>query len=172
MKKLIVLGAGSAAVAAAAISTALLGSGIAAAAPDVAGQTYADASAAIEDEGGTPKIAVTVGSFLPQDECVVTNAWDATFLRDTEGEFVHAEEEVMLSLNCNGGHATHNNPGASAASSAGRLSSSAIADAAEAAAEEGAVGETTTDGIPTIDGIPCTGRNIGKCLGLAQNASE
>jgi hypothetical protein len=168
VNKLIFFGAGAVGAA----SLALFGAGTAAAAPDVVGQTYEDASAAIEDDGGTPKIAVTVGSFLPQDECVVTNAWDVVFIRDDEGEFAHAADEVMLSLNCNGGHATHNNPGASAASSAGRQSSSAIQDAAEAAAPEGAVGETTTDGIPTIDGIPCTGRNIGRCLGLAQNAAE
>jgi hypothetical protein len=61
IKKLVVVGAAGAA---ASISTALFGAGIAAAAPDVVGETYADASSAIEDSGGSPKIAVTVGSKL------------------------------------------------------------------------------------------------------------
>ena len=39
----------------------LFGSGIASAAPDVEGMTYEDAVAAIEEDGGIPKIAVTFG---------------------------------------------------------------------------------------------------------------
>jgi len=130
IKKLVVVGAAGAA---ASISTALFGAGIAAAAPDVVGETYADASSAIEDSGGSPKIAVTVGSKLSQDDCIVTNAWDAPFMRDVGGEFGHADGEVMVALNCDGDHATATNPGASVASPAGR---EAKAAADEAAAEE------------------------------------
>jgi hypothetical protein len=129
ISKLIMVGA---AVAAASISTALSGAGVAAAAPDVVGQTYADASTAIEDSGGSPKIAVTVGSKLAQDDCIVTNAWDAPFMRDVGGEFGHAEGEVMVALNCDGDHATAKGPGASIASPAGR-EAKAAADEAEAA---------------------------------------
>jgi hypothetical protein len=136
VKKLIVVGAGSAAVAAAAISTALLGSGIAAAAPDVVGQTYADASTAIEDEGGTAVVAVRTGDKLEQDECVVTNAWDAPFMRDVGDAFEHADSEVMLSLNCAGGYATATNPGASIMSPAGREAKAAADEAAAAEEEE------------------------------------
>ena len=63
----------------------LFGAGIASAAPDVVGMTYGDAVSAIEDGGGTAKIAVTVGD--RQDamgDCLVTNATDAPFVRDTE----------------------------------------------------------------------------------------
>jgi len=67
MKQLIVLGTGG--VGAMALSMALLGTGVAAAA-DYDGQTYADAAAAIEESGGTPVVATRVGSQLPQDDAL------------------------------------------------------------------------------------------------------
>ena len=76
MKKLIVLGAG-AAISAAAASAALFGAGVAGAAPDVVGETYADAVSAIEDEGSTAVVASRVGGKLEQGECIVTRAWDS-----------------------------------------------------------------------------------------------
>ncbi len=114
MKKL-VIGAGTAVAAGAAV-TMVFGAGVAAAAPDVVGWTYSDASSAISNSGSSAKVAVTVGSKLSQDECIVTNAWDAPFVRDGN----HASGEVMVALNCEGGHATANHPGASVASPAGR----------------------------------------------------
>jgi hypothetical protein len=117
------------------------GAGVAAAAPDVRGATYSDAATEIEDDGGTPKVAVTVGSKLPQDECIVTNAWDAPFVRDAGDEYTHAEDEVMVSLNCDGGHATAEHPGASMASPAGR---EAKAAEEKAAAEEDELAEAST----------------------------
>ncbi|WP_029110419.1 hypothetical protein [Mycobacterium sp. URHD0025] len=131
MKKLVV-GAGAAIATGAAVSM-LFGAGVAAAAPDVVGQTYSDASTAIEDSGASAKVAVTVGSKLSQDDCIVTNAWDAPFVRDSGGSYGHADSEVMVALNCDGDHATANHPGASVASPAGR---EAKAAADEAAAEE------------------------------------
>ncbi|AKS36277.1 hypothetical protein [Mycolicibacterium goodii] len=133
MKKLVVMGAAAAATS---ISTVLFGAGVAAAAPDVVGQTYADASTAIEDEGSTAKIAVTVGSKLAQDDCIVTNAWDAPFMRDVGGEFGHADGEVMLALNCDGDHATAKGPGASVASPAGREAKAAADEAEQAEQSE------------------------------------
>jgi hypothetical protein len=161
VKKLIVLGGG--AVVAASASMALFGTGVAAAAPDVVGQTYADALSAIEDDGATATVAVTIGGYLPRDECIVTNAWDAPHIRDLGDAFGHVEDEVMVSLNCAGGHATAISPGRSAAHPAGRESKAALADAVDE------FGETSPGGIPTVRGIPCTGRNIGKCIGLAQD---
>jgi hypothetical protein len=128
VKKLVV-GAGAAIAAGAAVSL-LFGAGVAAAAPDVVGQTYSDASSAIEDSGASAKVAVTVGSKLSQDDCIVTNAWDAPFVRDGS----HADGEVMVSLNCDGGHATATHPGASVASPAGREAKAA--DDLEAAKQE------------------------------------
>ncbi|PEG35935.1 hypothetical protein CQY20_20485 [Mycolicibacterium agri] len=115
----------------------LFGAGIASAAPDVVGMTYGDAVSEIEDGGGTAKIAVTVGD--RQDamgDCLVTNATDAPFVRDSEGEFGHADSEVLLTLNCNRGAATATTPGASLGSPAGRDFQAKAEAAAEAAQNE------------------------------------
>jgi hypothetical protein len=139
---------GSGTLIAAAGSAALFGAGVAAAAPDVVGQPYADAVTAIEEEGGTAVVAVRTGDKLPQDECIVTNAWDAPFVRDLVYEdtaFAHAEGEVMVSLNCAGDFATATNPGASLLSPAGREAKAAAEEEA-AAAEEEELEEVSTPG--------------------------
>jgi hypothetical protein len=112
-----VLGVGAAATAAAAM--AAFGTATAVA-DDYAGQTYADASEAMDEEGITPIVAARIGDKLEQDDCIVTTAWNAPFLRDAGDEFAHAEDEMLVSLNCAGGYATATNPGASLASPAGR----------------------------------------------------
>ncbi|GFG54250.1 hypothetical protein MAGR_56910 [Mycolicibacterium agri] len=137
MKKMIVSAStvGAAGVAIGALG--LFGAGIASAAPDVVGMTYGDAVSEIEDGGGTAKIAVTVGD--RQDamgDCLVTNATDAPFVRDSEGEFGHADSEVLLTLNCNRGAATATTPGASLGSPAGRDFQAKAEAAAEAAQNE------------------------------------
>ena len=131
----------------------LLGAGIASAAPDVVGMTYGDAVSAIEEGGGTAKIAVTVGD--RQDamgDCLVTNATDAPFVRDIDGagEFGHADGEVLLALNCNRGAATAGVPGASAASPEGRAFTAKAEEAAAAQqSEEGELAEAgETPGVP------------------------
>jgi hypothetical protein len=131
VKKLVV-GAGT--VVAGAAVALLSGAGVAAAAPDVVGYTYSDASSAIENSGSSAKVAVSVGSKLSQGECIVTNAWDAPFVRDGS----HASGEVMVALNCEGDHATANHPGASVASPAGRQAKAAddLAEAKQAYAEQ------------------------------------
>ncbi|MDH6198824.1 hypothetical protein M2272_005484 [Mycobacterium frederiksbergense] len=134
MKKLIVLGAGTA-ITAATASAVLVGAGVAGATSGLEGHRYSDVASAISDAGGTPKIAVTVGSRLPQDDCIVTNAWHAP-------TFEHTGGVMMLSLNCDGDHATAVNPGASVASPVGRQAKAA-ADAA-AAAEEAQLEEVST----------------------------
>ncbi|MBS1691936.1 MAG: hypothetical protein JST91_06930 [Actinobacteria bacterium] len=141
MKKLIVLGSG---IVAASASMALFGSGVAVAAPDVVGQTYADASSAISDSGGSAVVATTVGGRLPQDECIVTNAWSGSFVRDVGGEFGHSGGEVMLALNCNGDHATATSAGPSVASPEGR-EAKAAADQAKAAEEQELQAVSTPD---------------------------
>jgi hypothetical protein len=125
-----VRGIGVAAVAVAAMALFAAGT---AAADDVVGQTYADASEALDGEGVTPVIATRTGDKLEEGDCIVTAAWNAPFVRDGGDEFVRAEDETLLSLNCAGGYATATNPGASVASPAGR---EAKAAADEAAAEE------------------------------------
>ena len=144
MKKLIVLGTG--AIGTAAVSMAFFGTGVAAA-DDYAGQTYADASSAASDAGQTLIVANRVGDKLQQDECIITRSWDAPFVRDVDfsGEFGHASDEVLVSLNCNGDHATATNPGASVASPERREAKAAADEAAAQQSEEAelaAVGET------------------------------
>jgi hypothetical protein len=148
VNKFSILGGG--ALVAASASMSLFGTGVAAAAPDVEGQTYADAVTAIEDEGGTAVVAVTVGARMSQDDCIVTNAWDTPFVRDlvyADTAFAHADSEVMLALNCNGGYATASNPGASIASAAGR-------EAKAAAAEEAAAAQSEEQELATADELP------------------
>ncbi|MGV0838062.1 hypothetical protein [Mycolicibacterium thermoresistibile] len=111
---------------------AIGGAGTAAAVPAVVGEPYSDAAEAIEDSGGTPVVASRVGNQLEDDECIVTNAWEASFVRDTGDEFEPDDGEVMVALNCNGAHATATDPGASLLSPAGR----AAKEAEEAAAAE------------------------------------
>ncbi|TVY05069.1 hypothetical protein FPV58_06425 [Mycolicibacterium porcinum] len=150
VKKLVV-GAGAAVATGAAVSL-LFGAGVAAAAPDVVGQTYSDASSAIEDGGGSAKVAVTVGSKLSQGDCIVTNAWDAPFVRDSGGSFGHADSEVMVALNCDGDHATATHPGASVASPAGREAKAAEdEEAAKAEAEAAAAQQEQLEEVSTPD---------------------
>jgi hypothetical protein len=128
VKKLIVLGAGPA-VAAAAASAVLFGAGTASAAPDVVGQTYSDAQTAIEDDGGSAVIASRFGDKLDEGDCIVTNAYDASFLRNGEDD----GGQVNVVLNCDGAYASAKNPGASVASP---LGGAAKSEAEKQAAEE------------------------------------
>jgi hypothetical protein len=154
VKKIII----SAGVGAAGVALGLYGAGIASAVPDgVVGSTYGDAVSAIEDDGGTAKISVTVGD--RQDamgDCLVTNATDAPFIQVTDGEFGHADGLVLLALNCNRGAATATTPGASAASPEGRDFTAKAEEAAAAQqseegelAEAGATPGEATPEIPT-----------------------
>jgi hypothetical protein len=130
----------SAAAAAAAVGTvALFGVGTASAAPDVEGMTYDDAVAAIEEDGGIPKIAVTFGD--RQDAmgaCLVTRVTDGSYVRPIPDDvyFGPDEGDVLLTLNCNRGVATATTPGASAASVSGREFQAKAEEAAAAAQNE------------------------------------
>ena len=77
-----ILGLG--AVASAAAVMALFGTATAAA--DYVGETYADASDAMSEAGVDPIVATRVGDKLDQDDCIVTAARAAPFLRDDGGD--------------------------------------------------------------------------------------
>ncbi len=98
---------------AAGFALAMVGAGAAHAAPDVVGQTYSDAVTAIEDGGGTAHVAVTVGSRLPRDECIVTNAWTVRPLvpQTSDTYYEYKEDVTQVALNCDGGHATEDPSG-------------------------------------------------------------
>lgn len=140
----IAIGLGSAiGMSAAGFAFAVMGAGAAQAAPDVVGQTYSDAVSAIEDGGGTAHVAVTVGSRLPRDECIVTNAWTVRQLvpQTSDTYYEYREDVTEVSLNCDGDHATETHPGASIASPAGR---EAKAAEDEAAAQQEPIAEAST----------------------------
>ena len=140
----IAIGFGSAiGMSAAGFAFAVMGAGAAQAAPDVVGQTYSDAVSAIEDGGGTAHVAVTVGSRLPRDECIVTNAWTVRQLvpQTSDTYYEYREDVTEVSLNCDGDHATETHPGVSIASPAGR---EAKAAEDEAAAQQEPIAEAST----------------------------
>jgi hypothetical protein len=151
VKKLFVVGAGSAVAATAAMATVLFGAGVAAA-DSYAGKTYADASSAAGDAGLAVKIAARVGDTLSDDECIVTRSQTSPFTSGNDG--AHRSGEVQFYLNCAGAYASATKPGASVASPEGRQAKAAAdAEAAKAAAEEqattaeeGALAETSTPG--------------------------
>ncbi len=134
----IVVSAGlvGAVVAALGLASAGVASADTSAAPNVVGMTYGDAVSKIEDGGGTAKITVTVGD--RQDsmgDCLVTNATKAPFVEDSDGEFSHVDNAVLLALNCNRGGATATTPGASLGSPDGRAFQAKAEKAAEAQKE-------------------------------------
>lgn len=138
MKKLIVLGAGSAFAVAAATSL-LFGAGIASAAPDIVGDKYSDALEAIEEDGGTAVVASRFGDKLDEGDCIVTNAWDASFLRIDSSD----ESQVNVALNCSGAYASATSPGSSVQNPLGReAKSEAEKEAAEQEEQELAEAET------------------------------
>lgn len=138
MKKLIVLGAGTA-FAAATASAVLFGAGTAAAAPDVVGQKYSDAQEAIKDGGGSAVVASRFGDKLDEGDCIVTNAWDASFLRIDSSD----DSQVNVALNCSGSYATATNPGTSVQNPLGReAKSEAEKEAADQEEQELAQAET------------------------------
>ena len=133
------------AVGAAGAALGLFTSAVAWAAPDVEGMTYEDAVAAIEEDGGIPKISVTVGDRQgAMGACLVTRAVDGSYVRPISGDvyFGPDEGEVLLTLNCNRGVATATTPGASAASVSGReFQAKAEEQAAAAQSEEDELAE-------------------------------
>jgi len=96
MKRTLVFG--MSAVASGVLCLDLLGSGIASATNEYAGQTYAKASQQIAGSGGKAIIATVVGEQLATSDCMVTGSRKASFL-DSSGK--SAGSNVLLDLNCN-----------------------------------------------------------------------
>lgn len=98
--------------------TISVGAGVAAAAPDVVGQTYRDAKQAIQAEGAAVIIATRTGGQAEVDKCIVTNAWDKPSV--TQPRQAPEPDTVWVALNCNAAVASAGSPGNSAGSPAGR----------------------------------------------------
>ncbi len=158
VKKLIVVGSG--AIGALAVS-ALLGGGVAAAADDYAGQTYADAASAASDAGQTVIAASRVGSTLSLDDCIVTRSQTAPFASANDG--IPVSDTVQFYLNCTGGFATATTPGASVGSPEGRAAKSAADEEEAKALAEAQAAQDELDqlanagnepGVPANENIP------------------
>ncbi|MGV0838063.1 hypothetical protein [Mycolicibacterium thermoresistibile] len=83
----------------------LLGPPVAAADPEVVGQPFGDAAAALRDAGRTVVVGVVVGNDLPLEECIVTNAREVSALRpaaidEDYPQFYPDDGEIQLSVNC------------------------------------------------------------------------
>jgi hypothetical protein len=114
MKTLTVLFGAAAGV----VATISVGAGIAAAAPDVVGQTYADAAQAIQAAGSKPVITTRIGGRTDEGQCIVTNAWVHTTVTQIYEKPKY--DEVRVALNCNATVASAGSAGPSAASPEGR----------------------------------------------------
>jgi hypothetical protein len=100
-------------------ATIPMGAGVAVAeTPDVVGQTYADASQAIQAAGSKPVIATRIGGRTDEGQCIVTNARFHTTVTQIFEKPKY--DEVLLSLNCNAEVASVGTSGPSAASPEGR----------------------------------------------------
>jgi beta-lactam-binding protein with PASTA domain len=95
MKMLTVLFGAASGVAA----TMSVGAGIAAAVPDVVGQTYGDAVQTIQATGSHAVIATRIGGRADEDTCVVTNAWVRTSVTQISEKPKY--DAVLVALNCN-----------------------------------------------------------------------
>jgi hypothetical protein len=104
------------AVGAAALSVAMLGSGVASA-DALTGKNYSDAAEWISGRNGTPVIATVNGSQLEMDDCIITS-WHTSIFLDSRGKNGR-KNEYLLHLNCNNYLASPGHPGNSSMSPAG-----------------------------------------------------
>jgi hypothetical protein len=95
----------AAVVAAIAISVMLPSNALAAkAAPDVSGQKFSDAQAALKTAGFTAVVSGAVGDKLPQSDCIVVrqeNVAQRSTPYEVNPPFSLPNSRVLLSLNCN-----------------------------------------------------------------------
>jgi hypothetical protein len=113
-----------AALCSAMVSCALLGNGIAHAgsAPDVRGQKYSDASAALSSTGYRPVVTTAVGDRKAWPDCIVASQTQRKVQAppNSASNGGVPVNEVMVALNCYGATATFKSPGFSAASPEGK----------------------------------------------------
>jgi len=113
-----------------AASMALFSTGVAGAANEYVGMTYAEAVAALTKAGLKPVVATRVGEALSQDQCVVTRSENTSRMAPASGKkqtFGMAKDTVLLFLDCAAPIASAGTPGNSAASPEGRAAIAAAA---------------------------------------------
>jgi hypothetical protein len=100
VKKLVVVGAG--ALAAGAASLTLMSTGVAGAAPDVSGQTFSEAQAALKEAGYTAVVSTAVGDTVAQGDCTVVRESTTRASAFVGGDVTApaSTPKVLLSLDC------------------------------------------------------------------------
>lgn len=114
MKKILAFGVGAIGSAAVALT---LGSGLALADDAVVGQTFADAKAALSQQGMTAVVATTVGDRKDWDSCIVSSATPAS---GVDGFGNASSGKMNVNLNCYAKYGTANWPGYSLQSPEGQ----------------------------------------------------
>lgn len=114
VNKILVAGVGALGSAAVALA---LGGGVASADDGVVGQTYADAKAALSQQGMAPVVASTVGDRKDWDNCIVTSATPASGI---DGFGNQANRKMNVNLNCYAKYSTSQWPGFSLQSPEGQ----------------------------------------------------
>lgn len=114
VKKILVAGIGAFGAAVAALA---LGGGVASADDGVVGQTYADAKAALSQQGVSAEVATTVGDRKDWDSCIVTSATRAPGL---DGFGNQSGGKMNVNLNCYAKYSTKLWPGFSLQSPEGQ----------------------------------------------------
>jgi hypothetical protein len=99
-------------------ATAVFGSGVASADPDVAGLKYSDAQTQVQQAGLTARVSARVGDRLSEGDCIVTSSTRSA--APDSGFGSGGDSLVLIALDCNGVVASATNPGYSAASPEGR----------------------------------------------------
>jgi hypothetical protein len=112
----------------------VFGSGVAQAvsAPNVVGEKYSDATAAISGAGLTPVLSTTFGDRNVKNDCMVVNQVSRTQAAP-ENSGGSPTNQVLISLNCDSGEASAKTPGFSAASPEGKAAAAAASSSAAAA---------------------------------------
>lgn len=126
MRRLLV---GAGAVSAAVAASAVFGTGVAAAFPDVTGGLFKDAKKTLSEAGYTVVVSGRVGDRTDEDDCVVAHAQAGNALDGLGGS---RGQMAMVYLNCYANVASEGGPGYSAGSKQGR----AALDAQEEAENE------------------------------------
>jgi beta-lactam-binding protein with PASTA domain len=100
VKKLVVLAAGV--LAAIAAGLALVSAGVAGAAPDTTGQTFAEAQAALKAAGYQAVVSTSIGDRVSQGDCTVVRQQTTMASPFTGGDVQtpNSSPRVLLSLDC------------------------------------------------------------------------
>ena len=117
MKRLVIVGAGALTVSV--LFTGLLANGVAAAAPNVAGDVYGDAKKKLSDAGFTAVVVTRVGDAVQDDKCVVDRVQDDPSNVSGTGQ-KSSSKKALVSLNCYATVASQYGPGYSLQSPQGR----------------------------------------------------